>query len=217
MADSAILTAADYAEALITARRAKNIVVLVLALVLLGQLGLFFAAKYSDKILPAVDRTIGTSLDLSAATQPTASKSEVYHYLIGLSMYLGTVLSVVLVLVTLLLAMIMLVGRLIGVGKVTGAFVTSLLLLVLFFPWQAALFGSENYILPGVLYSWSELRTGIDFDKGTMAAKILGWARFVGWPVVALILLVVAQVKSSRGVAIALGESDIVVDIHTAA
>jgi hypothetical protein len=37
----------------------------------------------------------------------------------------------------------------------------------------------------------------------------LRWARFVGWPALAIILLLMVQAKSSRGLRAALGESEL--------
>ena len=46
--DPAIATAADYADAMITARRAKNILLLIILLTLLTQIGVFFGVRYSN-------------------------------------------------------------------------------------------------------------------------------------------------------------------------
>jgi hypothetical protein len=46
----------------------------------------------------------------------------------------------------------------------------------------------------------------------------LRWARFVGFPVLAIIVLLIVQAKSSRGLRAALGESELETsgDIHVA-
>src|SRR6202035_1806016 len=59
--------------------------------------------------------------------------------LVALIDFLGIVLAVVLALVLLLIVGIMLVGRLIGVARVTSAYIWCLVLGVLLFPWQAFL------------------------------------------------------------------------------
>jgi hypothetical protein len=112
--------------------------------------------------------------------------------------------------VLLLIVTIMLVGRLIGVARTTSAYIWCLVLVVLLFPWQAILadetFRSRDFIVPGVLYTWDELLALARFPRDASAQAILGWARFVVWPVVALILLLVIHVKSNRGLRQALGE-----------
>ena len=56
MADT-IATAADYADAMMTARTAKNWLFLLLLIVLLTQLTVFFLARYSDVIFPQAPAT----------------------------------------------------------------------------------------------------------------------------------------------------------------
>jgi hypothetical protein len=99
---------------------------------------------------------------------------------------------------------------------VTSAFIWCVVVAVLLFPWQAFLQNTDftgDFKLPGVLYTWAELThpnlgakfTSTGFDPPTM----LRWARFVGWPVAALVLLLIIQAKSSRGLRAALGEAEL--------
>src|SRR4051812_33741288 len=147
MAD-AIATSADYADALLVARRAKHWLFLMLLLILLLQLTLFFVARY-------------TNFFIDTATTRPSPIDEKLHYLTGLTTFLGTVLPILLALVLLIIANIMLVGRLIGVARVTAAYIWSMLLALLLFPWQAFLgkvtFYSSDFRIPGVLYTWDEL------------------------------------------------------------
>jgi len=222
MPDSAIATAADYADAMLVARRAKSVLVLILLLALLTQLGLFFAARYSDVLFkPAEGAATSQPVELAAspqaiATTPLQTSSrwfDVLHYLIGLSGFLGVALSIVLSLVLFLLVKIMLVGRLIGVARVTSAYVWSLVLIALLFPWQAFLqnhdFTSREFMLPGVLYTWDELLRFARFGTDDLPAAVLKWAKFVGFPVLAVLMLMVIQIKSNRGLRQALGEDDL--------
>jgi hypothetical protein len=98
---------------------------------------------------------------------------------------------------------------------------------VLLFPWQSlwnypgagtlqsqptamedTLIG-PRFGLPGVLYTWPELQHHAHFLTNPPTAAILGWGRFVGWPVVAIIILLMVQARSSRGLKFALGEAEI--------
>src|SRR5688572_32827768 len=69
MADP-IATAADYADAIMTARRAKNTLFLLLLLILLAQLALFFLGR-NDVV--RIGEYTGASLETgtAVATQPT--------------------------------------------------------------------------------------------------------------------------------------------------
>lgn len=210
--DSAIATAADYADAMLTARRAKNVLVLLTLLILLIQLGLFFTARYTEVIFPGA-----ASATAPAVTQPATDWRDMLKYLIGASNFLGIVFPILLGFVLLLIVKIMLVGRLIGVASTTSAYVWCLLLIALLFPWQAFLsnvtFTSTEFKIPGVLYTWEELTNatvGARFTADASPQSILKWARYVGWPVVAVILLLMVQVKSNRGLRQAFGEDTVV-------
>ena len=218
MADS-IATAADYADAIMTARRAKNTLFLLLLLILLTQIALFFLGRHDvvdlsgDAAATAATTQASATVDLPG-TQPvtarvsTATWRSALEYLIGLTAFLGIALTIVLAIVLLLIVKIMLVGRLIGVSRLTSAFIWTCLLAALLFPWQA--FWPDNefkFKVPGALYTWNELVHRVN-DQPTRDDAVLFWARFVGFPVLALIILLSIQVKSRRGLQQALGEAN---------
>jgi hypothetical protein len=202
MTDPQIATAADYSDAMFTARRAKHGLVLLVLLMLLAQLGIFFLARYTTYVVPT---------ESSATTQP-ARWVDLLQYVVSLTDFLGVVLTIVLSLVLLLIVNIMLIGRLIGVARTTSAYIWCLLLLVLLFPWQAFL-STTAFKWPGVLYTWDELLAFAKFQNEMTPFAILKWARFVGWPVVAVIIVLLIQIKSNRGLRQAFGEVE--PDIHT--
>jgi hypothetical protein len=221
MPDSAIATAADYADALITARRAKNVLVLLLLLMLLAQLAIFFAARYTNVMTPAVVTTTTTTAPTTTVVAEPNQWFEKLQYVVGLTDFLGVTLSIVLSIIVLLLVQIMLVGRLIGVSRVTSAFIWALVLIVLLFPWQAFLnnvaFDRPEFKIPGVLYTWDEVRLfakfGMDRDHPIpLAQLILQWSRFVAFPVISVLILLAIQIKSNRGLRQALGEADYAID-----
>ena len=249
-----IAVAADYADAMMTARRAKNWLFILLLLVLLTQLTIFFLLRFRVLQLDRdVSVTVPTGVEASTqpgegTTQPatdatatveTTTKSfdvgDVLRYVIPVTDFLGVTLTVVLAVVLLLIVTIMLVGRLIGVSHVTSAFVWCVLLAVMVFPWQAFLLGSyraarpaspgeadmplrnpdsdPQFKIPGALYTWEELRRDYDFDNQSALQDVLKWARFAGFPILALLLLLMVQAKSSRGLKYALGESEVQVEV----
>jgi hypothetical protein len=220
MPDSAIATAADYADALITARRAKNVLVLLLLLMLLSQLAIFFTARYTNLTTPTVVTSTATTNPTTGAVVAEPNQwFEKLQYVIGLTDFLGVTLSIVLSFVVLLLVQIMLVGRLIGVARVTSAFIWALVLIVLLFPWQAFLnnvaFDHPEFKIPGVLYTWDELRMFAKFgmDKALpLPQLILQWARWVAFPVISVLIVLAIQIKSNRGLRQALGEVDYPID-----
>ncbi|MBV8780572.1 MAG: hypothetical protein JO353_04180 [Phycisphaerae bacterium] len=238
--DATLALAADYSDALLTARRAKNLIVLLLLLMLLGQLGLFFTAKYSNAIpveqnptTVPVGRGVDAAMSANSATpsdvvptvQPSsqAKTTELLQYFVALTEFLGVALSVVLAVLVLVLVMIMLVGRLVGVSRVVSAFVWSLLLIVLLFPWQAFLADvhfASDFKIPGVLYTWAELvrfaKLGVNGNNPGVEMLILHWGRFVAFPVLTVIITLAIQIKTNRGLREALGEVDAVMGVPTA-
>ncbi len=220
MPDSAIATAADYADALITARRAKNVLVLLLLLMLLAQLAIFFSARYTNVMTPAIVSATTTAPATAVVAEPN-QWFEKLQYVVGLTDFLGVTLSIVLSIIVLLLVQIMLVGRLIGVSRVTSAFIWALILIVLLFPWQAFLnnvaFDRPEFKIPGVLYTWDEVRLfakfGMDREHPIPVTQlILEWSRFVAFPIISVLILLAIQIKSNRGLRQALGEADYAID-----
>lgn len=237
-----LAVAADYADALMTARRAKNVLFLVLLLLLLVQLAFFFLARYDVlKLDDSVALTTSGSVTTQPATAPAEGRTsadvkasttvgEIVRYVTPVIGFLGIALSVVLAVVLLLLVTIMLVGRLIGVSHVTSAFVWGVLLIVVLFPWQTFLIGSDNYPVtgasasvaeqpafkwPGALYTWAELKRDYKFPNEPNAAGVWMWGRYAGLPVLGLLLLLMVQGKSGRGLRFALGEAEMHVEVTT--
>jgi len=225
MPTATIATAADYADAMMAARRAKNWLYLLLLFVLVGQLAIFFLVRFKVISLPTAAIAATQPAD-AAATQPSPRPSlglRMAQYLVALSDLLGIVFVIVLCVVLLLIVNIMLVGRLIGVSLVTGAFIWCVVLAVLLFPWQV--FRNEtdpptdadesvvDFKLPGVLYTWRELTQDATVDWKFTGERwdrdVLKWARFAGFPIFALVLLLNVHVKSNRGLRVALGEAEL--------
>ncbi len=209
MADS-IATAADYADAIMTARTAKNTLFLLLLLILIAQLTLFFVGRYTDVNLAGggwVGVDVATTQAATAPSAPADAKwMAVIEYLVGLTAFLGIALTIVLAIVLLLIVKIMLVGRLIGVSRLTSAFIWTVILAALLFPWQA-FWANYDFKIPGALYTWDELIHRVKFRPQRDDA-VLFWARFVAFPVLALIILLSIQVRSRRGLQQALGEAN---------
>ena len=229
MVQSSIATAADYADAMLTARRARNLLFALLLIVLLLQLGLFCTARFTtllDKQIPNTVATPGSSVTVTPANQAKTKavsfadkfSGEFLQYLVGATDFLGMAFVMVLSIVLLLMVLVMVVGRLIGVSQVTSAFLWCVLLAALLFPWQAFLnypgVTGADFKIPGVLYTWNELRDLAHFPTSNLHEAVLKWARFVGFPVLAIVLLIVVQAKSGKGLKIALGEAELELEPH---
>jgi hypothetical protein len=260
-----LAVAADYADAMLVARRAKNAIFLLLLLFLLLRIGLFLTARFAPSVhltatlqtAAASSATTPISLVQTTPADPTEGQriiAPLARYFIVGTEFFSLLLAFALPAVLLLIVGIMLVGRLVGVAHVTSAFIGSIVFLLLLFPWQSVLNSEMRSIrllrdwrghvsgeviatdasaaaalidagaaasvpstvsttmpdigIPGVLYTWPELARDYDFSNDNTRLAILKWARFIGFPVVAIILLLVIQARSSRGLRYALGESE---------
>ncbi len=225
-----LAVAADYADAMLTARRVKNFLVILILAGLLLQITIFFLARYSGiQIRPS-----GTGVD-----KPRIAAC--LEFFVDISDYFGIILPVVLGVVLFLLATIMLVGRLVGVSQVISAFCWCVVLVVLMFPLQALLnsgvvratgevYGGAatqpaaniavvpDVRIPGALYTWPELARDYDFhaqgaDEGQpergMGYLFLKWLRYVVYPLAMVLMLLTIQIRSRRGLRFALGESEV--------
>jgi hypothetical protein len=225
MTRTTLAVAADYADAMLVARRWKNILFLLLLLFLLIQIGVFLGVRFYGT--GSVTVTAGAADTTQPAVHATRDLTPGAVWLTNFIDFLAMVCVIVLAIVLLLVVMIMLVGRLIGVAHVTASFILCVILATLLFPWQSLWnypvagttqatpeLGEQmevgpHFGLPGVLYTWPELQHKAHFENTPLYRSLLGWARFVGWPVVAIILLFSVQARSSRGLKFALGESEV--------
>jgi hypothetical protein len=221
MTQSQLANSADYAEALLTARRAKAALTLLVLLVLLTELALFFCLRYY-KPLPWGDAPVD---------QYTR---DVTQYFVGLLDFAGLILPVLLAVVIYLILKVQLVGRLVGVGRTTSAFLWSVVLVLLLFPWQAVLnnpainynqvANSIGMKVPGVVYTWAEVSNpdlgatfGIGNPKADMGWLMLKWGRYVGFPVLSILILTIIHFKSHRGLRQSLGEDHTAIETNPAA
>lgn len=231
MTQTSIATSADYADALLVARRGKHLLFLLLLLMLMGQIAFFFVARYTNIIPPATATaaaTMTTTPSAAAPATPTTAPSDAaataeaaatpaptraalaLNYFTSLMTFFGMILPILLGLDLLLILNIMLVGRLLGLARTTSAFLWCLLLMLLLFPVQVFFGGTTDagdFRLPGLLYTWNELLLHAKFPTDRPEFAITKWARFVVMPLAAIVLLAMIQIKSNRGLRQALGEA----------
>src|SRR5436309_11002664 len=111
MPPSNIATAADYADAMMIARRAKNTLFMLLALMLIIQIATFFVARMTNYIPPDTNKSLADSLPPATAPATTQPNNEARNrivttglqYLTGLIDFFGVVVAVTLGVVLLLI------------------------------------------------------------------------------------------------------------------
>ena len=132
-----------------------------------------------------------------------------YYLAVPVTQLLGVLASAsqaVLIFVTLL---VMLVSGAPGIAHVTRSFFWSVVLLFIVIPWQYVLPG---FPIPGILYGWHELIRTLDLSflpapgHGIPAAqRALIVARYVMWPVVGLVVMLVTAERFRAGTRLAIG------------
>ena len=220
MTQTSIATSADYADALLVARRGKHLIFLLLLLMLLGQIAVFFVARYTNVLPPPppamtliAPPTTATTTPIAVVVNSPAPTRTVLalNYFTSAMTFFGMILPILLAFDLLLILNIMLVGRLLGLARTTSAFLWCLLLILLLFPFQAFFGGSTSdpldFRLPGLLYTWDELVRFAKFPTDDLHIAILKWTRFLAAPLLAILLLAAVQIKSNRGLRQALGET----------
>jgi len=197
-----LAASADYADSLLTARKAKTLLTLLLFFVLLAELSLFFCLRYWKPLQPPT-------------TAMEQHGRDMLEYFVGLLDFGGLILPALLSVVLLLILQIQLVGRLLGTGPMTSAFLWSALLVILLFPWQAVLNNpatNDNPVaidlgmkVPGVVYTWAEISNPI-VGASFGSRLFLHWARYVGFPVLSILILTTIHLKTRRSLRQSLGE-----------
>lgn len=90
--------------------------------------------------------------------------------------------------------MVSLIGGVGGIRHISRAFFLSVILLVLMVPWQALL----NSRLPGVVYTFPELRNWMAVKSDSTLNTVLFYLRFSGYWLFVTLLLLMAQLRSAR-------------------
>ncbi len=87
-----------------------------------------------------------------------------------------------------------LIGRLGGINHISRAFFLSLVLVILLLPWQIVFDG----IFPGVIYTPRELVRRCSTEQSCIFATAIHYLRFTGYWLLAVLLLIFSQIRSSR-------------------
>jgi len=125
-----------------------------------------------------------------------------------LASLIGVSSQAIIVFVTLL---VMLVAQAPGVAQITRSLIWSVLLLFMFLPWQ---YFAHDFPIPGVIYSYSELLrliggsvvgVTITGDKVAPFETWMIYGRFIVWPALGLLALLITAERFRAGVMIAIG------------
>jgi len=113
------------------------------------------------------------------------------------------ILTAVLYCLTMLFSLkVSLMGRLGGISHISRAFFLSLVMVVLLLPWQCIFSvsgdGCCGFIVVGAIYTVGELKSWCAAEAGGIFDTVLLYLRFTGYWLLVLLLLIFAQLRSSR-------------------
>jgi len=137
----------------------------------------------------------------SDASVQAATIRGVLSWLLPLTKFLAPVAAMIAAVALALAAQLVLVGHFAGARGYISAFFWTIVLLVMLLPWQQMFKGS---LACGALFNLDELTREVarfrpSWGAGPveLQAKVLHWARFLGYPGVAMLVWLLATVKSA--------------------
>jgi len=159
----------------------------------------------------ALTETVALEIPVTAEVQETSGFlfGITFYHLVWLIRFVNAVLilAATLYCLTILFSLkVSMLGRLGGINHITRAFFLSLLALVLLLPWHEVF----NSVALGAMFTsdeiveWYSARTGDVFDS------ILYYLRFCGFWLLILLLLILAQIRSSRWAAAILRRLEVI-------
>jgi hypothetical protein len=102
--------------------------------------------------------------------------------------------------------LVVLIAQAPGVAQLTRSLIWSILLVFMFLPWQ---YFARDFPIPGVIYSYNELLRLIEPHlTGEVVPRFkvfLLYGRFVVWPLIGLLVLLITAERFRAGIMIAIG------------
>ncbi len=132
-----------------------------------------------------------------------------YYVLIPVTQLLGLLSAASQAIIIFICLLVVLVAQAPGVAHLSRSLIWSVILVFLVLPWQYVL---PQFPIPGILYGWRELLATLTISflpppgHGiTFAQRALIVARYVLWPVVGLIVMLVTAERFRAGTRLAIG------------
>jgi len=199
----------EYAEAFRSTRAAKSVFWWLVGLSILIQLLSFAAVQFFGVIDRASEIAGSTAQPTTAPSSWLAGLMDPNAWYYALQWALPAtrfcaMVSAILLAISILLAVkLSLLGRLGGVAGMTSAFFWSLILLAILTPWQRVLGGQ---LVCGAMFNLGELieaarkvKTAWGATDVSLLDTTIYYARFLAYPIVALLVWLIVQAKFARG------------------
>lgn len=197
----------EYGKAFKSIKAAKNLFWWLIALSLVVQVAAFVLVMFVGLVDPIYVQPT-TTQQVAQMSNDTLEAAKTWDNIFRFGLpatKFGAAVSAILLVLTLGLALnVSLLSRLGGAAGFVSSFFWSLILLAAVTPWQQVLGG--NYAT-GALYNYEDLLLAVrsmrpDWggDPGiSLLEQILFWARFVGYPVVTVLVWLMVQFRFGRG------------------
>lgn len=200
-------SSSEYAQAMRSIRAAKNVFWTIAVLAILIQTSIFLLVHVWPPIhCHVLQTTAQAAMAPAPASEPSAtpappvvnwakwaSWSQLLHWLLPVTTFVGAVSAMLLTLSILFGVLIALLGRRPGLATMISAFFWSLILLAAMIPWQQVMPG--NFVT-GATFNLADLKWWESWvAKASVWEHLWLYGRFLGFLVAALVVAVVVQAK----------------------
>ncbi len=218
----------DYAGAMRAISSARGLFLLLLILSLLLHVGVYCCSRWTgifaptqaaaDEIASPAPPVAPGTIDLEEAAQEDfASIYYAVRLVMPLAEFVGQLSCGALVLCYLLAANVALSGRLGGVRGSISAFFWMVVVLALLFPWDRWLGDVRGQVqVPGVYVTFEEV-TDLpdDLADRTVVGQALHYARFLGYPLLAFVIIMIGDRRYAKGYRLAQRQIEARLNVRT--
>jgi len=186
-------------------RAAKHIFALLIVLCILVQMMGFVLVRFTDVVGPlpaaaaAADKTTTDPIAAVAAVEEQTTWKSILHWILPGARRVALVACLLMAVTALFATQLSLVERAGGVGGFVSAFFWSILLLAMLVPWQRIL---DSSVFCGVMFNLDTVQTAtsrIKSPSATAVDQIVYYLRYIVYPLLALLVWLVVQVKFAGG------------------
>ena len=191
----------EYLDAFKVVRLAKNVLMVIILLSILVQLGGVILVEFVG--LPSAPATsaneaaagVPAASGPTQTTDPSPLRTTVF-WLLPATKFTALAACLLLVLTLMFSVKLSLVGRLGGIAGFVRAFFLSLILLAMLVPWQQIV---KATFACGALFNLDQLEEARRKLQDNTLAQILHYARFIAYPLLAMLVLAAVQITFSKG------------------
>lgn len=190
----------EYFDAFKVARCGKNLLIVIILLSILVQLAGVILVEFVGLSDAAAAPATQAAASAPAETRPTTTAAGLplrttAVWLLPATKFTALAASLLLMLTLVFSIQLSLVGRLGGAAGLMRAFFLSLMLLAMLMPWQQIM---NADLACGALFNLSQLEEARRKLQADMLLQILHYARFIAYPLLALLVLIAVQVAFAK-------------------